>query len=119
MELNGIIYDDDISVEKLRSKLDTALSDKTVEEWFSDEWTLYNECTILTKDSAGKLIEYRPDRVMVSNKETVIVDFKFGVPRPEYKEQVSNYMKLLSQMGYKGVRGYIWYVLRNNIVEVD
>ena len=119
LELNGIIYDDDISVGKLRSKLDTALSDKTVEEWFSDEWTLYNECTILTKDSAGKLIEYRPDRVMVSNKETVIVDFKFGVPRPEYKEQVSNYMKLLSQMGYKGVRGYIWYVLRNNIVEVD
>lgn len=119
LELNGIIYDDDISVEKLRSKLDTALSDKTVKEWFSDEWTLYNECTILTKDSAGKLIEYRPDRVMVSNKETVIVDFKFGVPRPEYKEQVSNYMKLLSQMGYKGVRGYIWYVLRNNIVEVD
>lgn len=119
LELEGVIYDDELSVEKIRSKLDKALSNKTVREWFSDKWTLYNECTILTKDASGSLVEYRPDRVMSDGGRTIVVDFKFGTPRKEYHEQVRNYMDLLSGMGNNNVSGYIWYVLRNETVAVE
>lgn len=118
LELEGIIYDDELSVEKVRSKLEKALSNRLVTEWFSGKWTLYNECTILTKDNSGNLVEYRPDRVMTDGNKTIVVDFKFGVPRAEYREQIGNYMRLISEMGHRSVCGYIWYVLRNEIVEV-
>lgn len=118
LELEGVIYDEDISVGDIRSRLDNALSNNVVKEWFSDKWRLYNECTILTEDENGNLTEYRPDRVMSDGSKTIVVDFKFGVPRKEYHGQVRNYMNLLSDMGHKNVCGYIWYVLHNDVVQV-
>jgi CRISPR/Cas system-associated exonuclease Cas4 (RecB family) len=48
----------------------------------------------------------------------IVVDFKFGHPRPEYQEQVKEYMQLLQPMGYQQVEGYLWYVYSNKIEEV-
>lgn len=48
----------------------------------------------------------------------IVVDFKFGQPRPEHQVQVREYMTLLGNMGYQNIYGYIWYVLRNDIREV-
>lgn len=48
----------------------------------------------------------------------IIVDFKFGNPKPEYNRQVREYITLVSQMGYKDVKGYLWFVYSNKIVEV-
>ena len=53
---------------------------------------------------------------MTDGKEIIVVDFKFGKPREEYHEQVQRYMSLLMRMGYEKVSGYIWYVVRNEIV---
>jgi RecB family endonuclease NucS len=55
---------------------------------------------------------------MRKDDEVVVVDFKFGKPNPEYNEQVERYMKLLREMGYKQVRGYLWYVYRNTLGEI-
>ena len=58
---------------------------------------------------------------MVSEDEITVVDFKFGKPKPEeYNAQVKGYMDLLHDMypDHK-VRGYLWYVYRNTIEEVD
>ena len=62
--------------------------------------------------------ENRPDRVMRKGEEVVVVDFKFGTPKPEYIEQVTRYMTLIHGMGYEDVKGYLWYVYSNNIEEV-
>ena len=56
---------------------------------------------------------------MQNDKETVVVDFKFGKPKPEYHNQVKEYMELLGSMGHKNVKGYLWYVYPNKIVEVE
>ena len=120
LELEGIIYDDELSREELLAKIQTSLDTPTVRDWFSPHWTLYNECTILEKDPAtGQLVEHRPDRVMTNGQETIVVDFKFGVPRAEYARQVQRYMRLLTAMGHTHVRGYLWHVLRNEITEVN
>jgi len=62
--------------------------------------------------------EHRPDRVMTDGKKMIVVDFKFGKPRPEYQNQVRGYMNLLRTMGYPNVKGYLWFVYSNVIEEV-
>ena len=117
LEQAGIIYNDDITSRELQNKIACALSNEKVKNWFSPRWKLFNECTILDYDKeTGDVYEHRPDRVMTDGKEMIVVDFKFGKPRDEYHEQVQRYMRLLMRMGYKQVSGYIWYVLRNEIV---
>lgn len=83
-------------------------------EWFSGNWTVKNEQSILTPQGHT----YRPDRVMVQGDETVIVDFKFGAEAPQYAKQVGRYKTLLSQMGHQNIQAFLWYVDANRLVEV-
>ena len=94
------------------------LEDKRVKDWFSDRWQLFNECSILRLNEQNEVVERRPDRVMTDGKETHVVDFKFGRPKPEYLEQVREYMQLLKQMQMPNVHGWLWYVYSNKIEEV-
>ncbi len=119
LEFDGILYDDEITEKDIREKLKKAFLNNHVKDWFSGRWKLYNECTILSKDEKGAMVECRPDRVMESDDEIIVVDFKFGKPHEGYKDQVQEYMRLLSQMSNKHVKGYLWYVLRHEIVNVE
>ncbi len=119
LEQEGVLYDEDITAAKVTSLLRKRLEDPRVSNWFSDKWTLYNECKILFTDDDGKLVERRPDRVMSDGERTIIVDFKFGHSRPEYQQQVREYMQLVHQMGHQHVEGYLWYVYSNKIEEVN
>ena len=95
-----------------------ALNLDEVKDWYSGEWTLYNECSIIYNDEQGKMQTRRPDRVMMKDDEVVVVDFKFGKKKPEYSTQVREYMSLLSEMGYTGIKGYIWYVYSGELENV-
>lgn len=117
LEQEGVIYNDEVTSRELQNKIANALKNEKVKDWFSSRWKLFNECTILDYDKeSGDIYEHRPDRVMTDGKEIIVVDFKFGKPREEYHEQVQRYMSLLMRMGYEKVSGYIWYVVRNEIV---
>ena len=119
MELEGIIYNEEITRERIELMLRKRLQAPRVADWFSGRWTLFNECTILFVDPAtGKVVERRPDRVMGDGSQMVVVDFKFGREREEYHAQVREYMELLRRMGHRQVTGYLWFVYTNKIVEV-
>jgi len=118
LQLDGVLYDDEVTREKLTSMLHKRLEDKRVADWFSERWQLFNECTILRLNEQGDVEERRPDRVMTDGNETHVVDFKFGRPHPEYRQQVQEYMQLLRQMNMPHVRGWLWYVYSNKIEEV-
>ena len=112
--LQGVI-DDAIRYKRIKNLVERALANPQATEWFNGEYKLYNECTILSrkKDRAR-----RPDRVMIKENEAVVVDYKFGWEKEEYEAQVKEYMELLAEMGYKNVRGYLWYVYKNQIKQV-
>lgn len=95
-----------------------ALNLDEVKDWYSGEWTLYNECSIIYNDEQRKMQTRRPDRVMMKGKEVIVVDFKFGKKKPEYSTQVREYMSLLSEMGYTDIKGYIWYVYSGELENV-
>lgn len=119
-ESEGILYGEDLDRKEIQRKLNECLtSNEMVADWFSGRWTLYNECSILSIDKiTGALETRRPDRVMRDGDEIVVVDFKFGKMYDSYKKQVAEYLMLIGGMGYTDVKGYIWLVNRNKIIEV-
>ena len=117
LQFEGILYDEEMTAERITSMLRKRLSDPRVASWFSPRWTLFNECTILSVED-GEVHEHRPDRVITDGDEWIVVDFKFGHPDPEYHTQVHRYMDLLSSMGHQNIKGYLWYVYSNKIEEV-
>ena len=119
LELEGVLYDDENTSEKVISMLRKRLEHPKVADWFSDKWTLFNECTILSKEN-GILKERRPDRVMTDGANWIVVDFKFAAPKPEHETQVREYMTLLTQMHpTHSITGYLWYIYPNQIKSIN
>ena len=119
LQFEGVLYDEQISAERITSMLKKRLEHPRVRDWFSKRWTLFNECTILSVED-GQVKERRPDRVMTDGHEWIVVDFKFGAPKPEYHDQVREYMQLLASMNPENaVKGYLWFVYSNHIEEVS
>ena len=104
--------------DELRELANKAFSSPEIEDWYSGEWTLFNECAIIYKDEKGEMQTRRPDRVMMKEEQVVVVDFKFGKENPKYNKQVKGYMQLLAKMGYSNITGYLWYVDNEQITKV-
>ena len=119
LETDGIM-NGNIQKEQIQKWVSKGFTNPTITNWFSGKYQLYNECEILSLDkNTGTFIKRRPDRVMMNNSEIIVTDFKFGTPRPEYHEQVREYMKLLREMNPdKQVKGYLWYVYINKVEEI-
>ena len=118
LQSEGIIYDGTLTPERITSMLQHRLKDHRVADWFSERWTLFNECSILSVED-GQVCQHRPDRVITDGREWIVIDFKFGSPKPEYHDQVRRYMHLLSAMtSSSNIHGYLWYVYSNHIEEV-
>lgn len=84
--------------------------------WFSTDVTVITETDIL---KSGEKIN-RPDRVVIDNDCVMVIDYKFGeIEREDYLEKVSKYMQLVADMGYKDVKGCIWYVEKNKFVYIE
>ena len=97
--------------DEIRQLVHQAFSLPEVQDWYSGKWRLFNECEIIWQEN-GQLKTRRPDRVMMHDGETLVVDFKFGKPNKKYNRQVKDYMDLLVRMGADpaSTRGYLWYV---------
>ena len=110
---------DPTQIPQLIALLHSAVTHPVAQSWFDGSWRLYRECNILLRDAQGRPAHQRPDRVMMRGEETVIVDYKFGRSNPAYHKQVRQYADLLRRMGRTHLRGYLWYVHRGELEEVD
>ena len=91
----------------LKRKLLELLDQPEISGWFDGSKRVLNEIEILV----GKGESKRPDRVMITGQEAIVVDYKFGEqPNKRYQNQVKNYLSLVQQIGYPKVSGYLWYV---------
>jgi len=83
-----------------------------VSRWFEKGNKVLTEATILIPRSGTR----RPDRIILRNGKTTIVDFKFGEENNKYLTQIRQYKFLLSEMGYSYVDAFLWYVDSDKIV---
>lgn len=103
----------------VRSRIETN-NHAIVNRWFSTDVDVFNECTLIGYDEQrGVTREFRPDRVVKDGDQITVIDYKFGSKQDNYTRQVRKYIELLRQMGYENVRGYLWYVYKNEINEVS
>ena len=103
--MEGVINHEEstLLVDKLSRLLDTP----EATEWYDGRYRVLNEVEILFGSGLAK----RPDRVMLRGNEVVVIDYKFGQRKLKaHQAQVREYLRLIREMGYKTVSGYIWYV---------
>lgn len=110
--LEGLVAEGELAgnvrtMERYKKAIALALQDPEAAQWFDGSWKVRNEAAILCAQGA-----FRPDRVIEKQGKTLVVDYKFGQPRPEHKRQVDRYAALLRQMGYPQVEGHVWYILK-------
>jgi ATP-dependent exoDNAse (exonuclease V) beta subunit len=90
-------------------KMNVYVRNSGVEDWFSGKYSVYSELSVIVKEN-GTVTTKRPDRVLLSNDSTIVVDYKFGAPHDSHQKQVQEYVSLLKGMDYPNVEGYLWYV---------
>lgn len=112
-------FDSVLSSNEARIKIKEALTDPIAGHWFDPGWKEFKECSIMFRKKNGEIKEKRPDRVIVNENETIVIDYKSGGKNEKHKEQVSIYMYLLTQMGYKNVKGYVWYFMTGDIIDAN
>ncbi|MBT7827935.1 MAG: UvrD-helicase domain-containing protein [Bacteroidetes bacterium] len=112
------LFTDGILNEKekisIQSKLSKALSQADVKDWFSGKYKVLNENPILIPNQDYKI----PDRVMLDGNKALVVDYKFGAEHASHKLQLAEYKHFLTEMDFKEVEGYLWYVDEGKIVAV-
>ncbi len=101
-------------LEFIQTTIHSALQLPEVRTWFDGTYKVLNERNILS----GEQI-LRPDRIMISGKNAVVVDYKAGEKNQEkYNAQVKRYARKLKETGIERVEGYLWYINKNEVEKV-
>jgi ATP-dependent helicase/nuclease subunit A len=86
-----------------------------VSDWFMGTWTIKTEAPVIP--APGEL--NRMDRVMIRDKKAIVVDYKTGKPREKDVGQVKEYLRILADMNYSDVEGYLLYIDEAKLVKVQ
>jgi len=100
----GVIDNDE--KEELSNKLNQLLSKPEIRIFFEKGLEIKNEADILLQD--GKT--YRPDRIIISDKKAIVIDYKTGKIEKHHIEQIKNYAKSLSEIGYEDIQKFLIYI---------
>lgn len=111
-EREGVINPSQIT--ELTKDIYSLLDKNPVSEWFSGKGLVKNEQDILTKE--GDVL--RPDKVILFNNKTVVIDFKTGEKNNKYIKQIKKYGDILKEMGYPNIEQYLLYTKYFEVEEV-
>ncbi|UII20366.1 UvrD-helicase domain-containing protein [Fulvivirga ligni] len=114
--LEALYYEEGLNQEQkqeIETLLNKLLANQKAKAWYDQGWKVYNEMPIISPEA-----EYRLDRVVIKDKEAIIIDYKTGLPKKNDQQQMLNYKTLLSEMGYEKVQGFLWYLAEDDVVEV-
>jgi ATP-dependent exoDNAse (exonuclease V) beta subunit len=106
----------EIDSEIIQKQLIETLSKESIRKWFDGSMTVMNEVDILF----GKGKSCRPDRILIDKDNNVsVIDYKSGEQKnKKHQLQVTKYINLIKEMGYKQVEGYVWYLELGDIEKV-
>ena len=111
MKFEGLILPEQ-EVE-LMLKVKSVLKHPVLSQLFSVDANVRAESELLLPD--GTI--FRPDRVVISGSEAVIVEYKTGKPKSQHRQQVDNYSDVLIRMGYTSVKKLLVYLDEELLVE--
>ncbi|MFN4947513.1 MAG: PD-(D/E)XK nuclease family protein, partial [Chryseotalea sp.] len=100
--------------ENLTKSIQQIVYHPQLENWFSSSWQIKTEASILLPDAGEK----RLDRLMLNDKEIIILDYKSGEERKEDQLQMKEYMTIVRTMYQLPVKGFLYYLGLDKLVEV-
>jgi ATP-dependent exoDNAse (exonuclease V) beta subunit len=101
---------DSSELEQIQQTIDENLKLKEVQSWFDGTFQVLNERDLLTKNQL-----LRPDRIMFSGNNAIVVDYKTGEKNKKYHRQVEQYAQTLKDTGFDKVTGFLWYLGLNEV----
>lgn len=108
-----------IEDESLKQEAETIIKQMFLDakeyKWFSGTYKVLNEKEIISDGQTRRI-----DRIMFGKDEVIIVDYKFTEDKEnenKYHEQLNEYKQIVSNMGYKNIKTYLWFI-GNKIEEV-
>jgi ATP-dependent helicase/nuclease subunit A len=110
---NGIINESELA--DIQQNLQESTNNPEISSWFDGSYIIINERSLLTNERI-----LRPDRIMISGDEAIVVDYKTGAKKSDsYNRQVQRYAKTLKETGFKKVSGFLWYINQNEVEKVS
>jgi ATP-dependent exoDNAse (exonuclease V) beta subunit len=76
---------------------------------------IYNESTIISSIDSIK----RPDKIVIKQNETIIIDFKTGLKKEKDVKQIIEYANVLKQMDLPEIKAYLFYTASEELLEVN
>ena len=90
----------------LKDTINTIINHPELKDYYSTEYTIYNERDIISK--SGAII--RPDRLAIKDNTATIIDYKTGLPDPKYQQQLETYSDILKEMNFTVDKKILIYV---------
>ena len=110
---NGIILKQ--KEKELTEKIKAIISNPLLNPYFQPECEVKAETEILLKDGST----LRPDRVVIENKNAIVIDYKTGNISDSHNKQISMYAEILEIMGYAEVKKLLAYIDLGKVIEVN
>jgi len=92
-------------LDQLSKELSVILENHAYQSLLRDALKISNEQTILIGPNESK----RPDKIIFKEHETIVIDFKTGLATSKNEKQVELYKKILSEMNFPNVKGFLFY----------
>ncbi|MFO8067995.1 MAG: UvrD-helicase domain-containing protein [Bacteroidales bacterium] len=116
--LNQMLINGEISVEEkqvLYANINGLINSPELSSWFKKGVVVKNEADIMNEKGDF----FRPDRVVLAENKTAVIDYKTGNPSEFYKKQIYRYKELLTRMGYANISAFLVYLDQNKIEKVE
>ncbi|WP_290711881.1 UvrD-helicase domain-containing protein [Flavihumibacter sp. CACIAM 22H1] len=111
MQLEGILTG--MQWQAVKEFVLQALQHPQLSSWFSGSYKMLSEKAILLPGGSIR----RPDKILVGEKETILLDFKFTQEAASaHGKQLKQYKDLLQQMGYPSIQAFIYYGYNQSLV---
>ncbi|MEO6883418.1 MAG: UvrD-helicase domain-containing protein [Bacteroidia bacterium] len=101
-------------LEILEEKLNRMLQLPHVKIFFQEGLTIKSEMEIILRNGTV----YRPDRIILEKGKTIVMDYKTGEVSEKYEKQIEKYADALTEMGYKNIEKYIFYIEKETMEKV-
>ena len=100
--------------DALEQKIRGIFAVTEVQQLFENAIEIANEQSILMDEQTT----LRPDKLVFKRNETIILDYKTGIPSKKDAQQMKNYIRAIQEIGYPNVKGYVFYTVTNELVAI-
>jgi ATP-dependent exoDNAse (exonuclease V) beta subunit len=100
--------------EEVAQQLKAIVYHPELAKYFQPEVKVFNERSLIRQDSKTRI----PDRIIVSDNQAVILDYKTGKEKDSYRQQLNDYAQWLSEAGFVVEKKLIYYTALNKLEEV-